>query len=88
MAKFAVSGDTISRTVGDDTVLLDLPSGKYFSLNNSGALVWDLLSQGADAEIVADQLVEAFAVDREKAAADTDEIIRNLQEAGLITEKG
>lgn len=36
----------LARTVGDETVILDLASGSYFGLDPVGARVWQLLADG------------------------------------------
>ena len=36
--------DVIARTVGDETILLDLQSGTYFTLNRVGSVIWQALA--------------------------------------------
>ena len=52
------------------------------NLNNSGALLWQLLEQGADREALADALTERYDVSRIQALADVDEFYATLVSAG------
>ena len=52
------------------------------NLNNSGALLWQLLEQGADREGLADALTERYDVSRIQALADVDEFYATLVSAG------
>ncbi|EME99328.1 lasso peptide biosynthesis PqqD family chaperone [Streptomyces mobaraensis NBRC 13819 = DSM 40847] len=65
------------------TVLLDQRKGRYWELNPTGTLVVrTLLDGGGEADAV-EALVGAFAVDRERAAADVAALVALLRDAGL-----
>jgi hypothetical protein len=36
----------MARTVGDETVILDLANGTYYGLDPVGARMWQLMSEG------------------------------------------
>ena len=44
-AQIVATKDQSSCPLGDDTVILDLKAGLYFSLNNVGAMIWRLIQQ-------------------------------------------
>ena len=52
------------------------------SLNDSGALLWKRLEQGADREDLADVLTAEYDVSRQQALADVDEFYDILVRAG------
>lgn len=52
------------------------------SLNDSGALLWKRLEQGADREELADVLTAEYDVSRQQALADVDEFYDILVRAG------
>ena len=52
------------------------------SLNESGALLWKRLEQGADREELADVLTAEYDVSRQQALADVDEFYDILVRAG------
>jgi hypothetical protein len=61
----------VSRTVGGETVLVDLDGERYFSVNETGSLIWAELSAGRSTS-------EALA------RQDLDELVAALVEAGLL----
>lgn len=67
------------------TVLLDERSGRYWQLNDTGALVVQtLLAGGTQSEAIA-SLVAAFDVDESQANADVAVLLDELRSAGLVT---
>ncbi len=79
------STTAMARRVDDEMVILDVMSGRYFGLNEVGALIWDRLG----AECTRDELVEAvttaYDVDRNQASSDVDDLIDQLTDRSLIS---
>jgi Coenzyme PQQ synthesis protein D (PqqD) len=84
MAQFKPSKDALVRKVDEEAVLMDLASGKYFSLNGTGAVIWDLIVEGADTDDIAQKLPDIFSIDLATARDDTANLVAELQKAGLI----
>ena len=72
------------RRVGDEIVILDVNSGQYFGLNEVGAFVWDLLESESDRDAIVAALTAAYDVDAAQAAADVDDLLRDLAARDLI----
>ena len=54
------------------------------SLNDSGAMLWNVLAAGGGREELVNKLTEEYAISREIAAADADEFITKLMNAGCM----
>ncbi len=67
-------------------VLLDLKTHKYFSLNESGAVIWKLIESGTAISEIAEKLVEQYGIEPERAQKSTQALVERLTEAGLIEE--
>ncbi|HUC36559.1 MAG TPA: PqqD family protein [Acidimicrobiales bacterium] len=76
--------DVISREVDGRVVALDLGSSRYYSVNSSGAALWELLEGEVGADEMADALVERFGIDRSQAVADVATFLEDLRSSGLI----
>lgn len=76
--------EVMARQVGDETVILDLTSGKYFGLDPVGTRVWHLLAAGKPLAEVCDAIVAEFEVTRADAEEDLRELLANLRTEGLI----
>ena len=44
--KVSIPTQVMARTVGDETVILDLASGTYYGLDPIGARIWQLMGEG------------------------------------------
>jgi len=64
--------------------LLDEDAGRYWNLNPTGALVLCKLLDGGTAIQAVEKLAEEFAVDRDTAGRDVEELIDDLRSAGLV----
>lgn len=78
------SDAAMARTVDDEVVILDVPSGRYFGLNDVGALIWDLLDGDHDRDAILDAITADFDIDRPTAASDLDSLLAELTGAGLV----
>lgn len=77
------------RQLADTWVILPLTKDSLdfngmLTLNESGALLWKALEQGADRETLADALLAEYIVSWEEALADADEFLRKLADAGCL----
>ena len=54
------------------------------TLNDSGQMLWQLLSSGCTREELADALVNEFEVTYDEALADVDEYLQMLARAGCL----
>ena len=80
------SPDAMVRTMGDEAVVLHVPSGEYFGLNAVGVLVWDLLDGSTDLDGVTERVTEAYDVDRATARHDVAALVDALDAAGLVVD--
>jgi coenzyme PQQ synthesis protein D (PqqD) len=67
--------------------LLDEDSGQYWNLNPTGALIVQTLLAGGSPAHAAEELTKQYAVDIDSASQDVQELVGELQSAGLV-EKG
>ena len=81
---YSLSEEYVWKEVGERVVILNLDSGRYYSLNSSGSLIWRGLLEGLSTEQIADQLCAAFRVDEHTAKEDTEKMIRELSKKKAI----
>jgi hypothetical protein len=78
------SRDQVSCKLGDETAILHLGSGVYYSLNPVGARVWSLLQEPVVVEQLRDRLLVEFDVERDRLEGDLSRLLDGLAAAGLI----
>jgi coenzyme PQQ synthesis protein D (PqqD) len=67
--------------------LLDEVSGEYWNLNPTAALALRTLLGGGSPAQAVQELTEQYAVDAETAGQDIEDLLGELQSAGLVTEQ-
>jgi hypothetical protein len=70
---------------GGDAILLNLETGKYFTLNQTGALVWKLMERSTTLAGISQALFDRFEVTPEAADETVRELMRDLKNHKLIT---
>ncbi len=79
------SQSAMARQVDDELVILDVPSGQFFALNDVGMLIWDRLEEECSYDQLVDAVVADYEVDRVDAADDVSELVGQLIDAGLVS---
>ncbi|MBO6700904.1 MAG: PqqD family protein [Pseudomonadales bacterium] len=82
---FRASQDAIGQEVRGETVILDLASEEYFSLNEVGTRVWQLIQEPMSLNSLRSQLLEEFDVDESTLESDLAELIDVLTREGLVS---
>jgi len=76
----------VAETLDGEATIVDLDSGTYYALNESGSLIWDGLIAGSAPSQVAEELTRTYALDSGGAGRAVDELMGRLVEAKLIVE--
>lgn len=82
--RFRAADRVVSRAIGGDTLLLDLATGRYFDLDDSGSFVWSRLAAGARLDEIVDSLEDTFDAPRERLAADVEVFVAELERERLV----
>ena len=66
-------------------VLFSLTAGKLFRANRTGARIWSAITQGKDAEMLAQELSSEFGITVNHAAGDISRFLQSLTRSELLT---
>ena len=75
--RYTISPDAAAAAVDDGTVVLNMRTRRYYSLNETGAVIWQMLETDGATQAVIAQLVARYDVDEATA---TDTVMRLLDE--------
>lgn len=84
-----IKSDFVLRQVVDTWVVLPLEESAVdfsgmLTLNNSGAMLWNLLEQGSDKQTLVNAITQEYDVTPQQAAEDVDAFLNKLLQAGCI----
>ena len=82
--KLIVPSQVMSRQVGDETVILDLSRGMYFSLDPVGARIWQLLTEGLHLDAIVSNLLGQYEVAEDQLRQDVNGLVDELVSRGLL----
>ena len=78
------SKDVTWKVLDGETVLLNLDTGVYFTLNATGTAVWELYNGRTSLAEITKVLCEQFDVTSEQARRDLMELTQRLLDEGLV----
>jgi hypothetical protein len=78
--------DVVWRRVDDETVVVNLKTNRIYSLNHTGARLWELISTGHDREAAEAALLTEFDVDEGELRREIAAALEELAREGLILE--
>jgi coenzyme PQQ synthesis protein D (PqqD) len=78
--------DVVWRRVDEEAVLVNLKTNRIYSLNPTGARLWELISAGNDREAAEAALIEEFDVEEGELRNEVAAVLEELAKEGLILE--
>ncbi len=85
MPSYRPSSDVVSTQLDEEeSVLLSLETQQYYSLNETGSRVWELLTEGQDADAIAAAITEEWDTTHEEALQYVQSFLEELSEEGLV----
>lgn len=74
-----------AKVVDGEAIMINLSTGMYYSMGETGAVVWELLAGGHSLEDISMTLARRYDVAREHAQADVERLAAQLLEENLVT---
>jgi len=75
------------RKTGEEAVILNLETSEYYSANDSGTFIWELLAAGKKSGKIAEELSAEYGIPEEQAALDTAAFINDLARLKILTQE-
>ncbi len=90
---FQKDQNLVARSIAGETILVPVRSGvsdleHIYVLNEVGSRVWGLLDERTPVSQIVDAICAEYEASPEQAARDIDELLHNLETAGLIQPTG
>jgi hypothetical protein len=76
--------DISARTIGDETIVLSLPTSRYFTITGVGTRVFELLAEDTSLDTLVGIIVEEYEVEPAVARRDIDAFLDRLRDAQLL----
>jgi hypothetical protein len=80
----APSPSVLSRRALSALVIIELESGRYYSLDGAGARIWELIDGAHNSEEIVAAIATEFRIDTDIARADVTDFLDTLQKERLL----
>jgi hypothetical protein len=78
------TADISARTIGGETIVLDLPSSQYFAITGIGSRVFELLTEERTLDDLVSAILAEYEVDEAVARRDVEAFVDRLRNAQLL----
>lgn len=82
--RYRAIAEALVATLSDGAVLLNLQTKRYFSLNETGTRIWEMVQQTADEDTIVATLLDEYDVEDTMARSEVRRILDELIDAQLI----
>jgi hypothetical protein len=81
---FRLKPSTVHERFGDETVILNLDSGCYYSVQGTGTVIWSLVSEGASEAAILRRMLADYAGNGDEIAGATAKFLDELVKESLV----
>ena len=85
--RFVVPDNVITRDVDGTTVVLDIDTGRSFTLDEIGTRVWTLMTTTRSAQEAFERLVDEYAAEPSEIRTDVESLLGELTANGLLDQQ-
>jgi hypothetical protein len=78
------STDVSARTIGDETIVLSLPTSRYFTITGVGSRLFELLAEDLSLDELVETVVDEYEVDPVAARRNIEAFLVRLRDAQLL----
>ncbi|MCB2076245.1 MAG: PqqD family protein [Novosphingobium sp.] len=83
-ARYARNPQILSSDIDDETVMLSIESGYFFSAKGIGPFIWNMMEAPRSRSELLEGICEAYDVDADTAGSDLDRFLEELDEHGML----
>jgi hypothetical protein len=76
--------EVAAKVMDGEAIIINLANGTYYSMDNVGGFVWELLQQGPTVREIGIALSERYEVSPEEAQRDVERLLADLLKENLI----
>ncbi len=78
------STEISARAIGDETIVLSLPSSRYFTITGVGTRLFELLAEETSLDELVGTIVDEYEVDSVTARRDIEAFLSRLRDVELL----
>ena len=76
--------DFSARTIGNETIVLSLPTSRYFTITGVGTRLFELLATETSVDELVETVLAEYEVDAATARSDVQRFVDHLRDARLL----
>jgi hypothetical protein len=86
-AYLRAADDVAAKVIDGEAIIINLTTGNYYSTDQVGAVIWELIQQGRhNAEAIIASVTGRYDVARDQAQRDVQRLVEQLRHENLVSE--
>ncbi len=84
-SRFKVAPQVLQETISGEVVIINMMTGDYYSLVETGAEIWEMLIHGCSLAEISDRLEKKYISSPEEIQASLTALVLSLENEGLVS---
>ena len=84
MSVYKRKNGLLTADMNGEAVMMDIETGKYYNLGDTGGRIWQLLDISRTPEQICQVLLQEYDVNRETCMSDVEKFLEELTQRGLV----
>jgi len=82
---FIINKHIAHEIIDGEAIIVALETGNYYSLDKSGAAMWNLIEKGLDVSDIIEELCQRYEGSRKEIETSVSQLLADLEKEGLVT---
>ena len=78
------SAEVAAKVIDNEAIIMNLATGMYYSMERTGAVIWEWIERGHTMRQIVEGLVECYDVSPARAGDDVEQLLRKLVDETLV----
>ena len=82
--KNKINSSTVSTSLGEKTIILNIDSGKYYELNSTSSLLWSMIEKGISEDDIVKKITSTYEINAAQALESLNKFTNLCKKYGFI----
>jgi hypothetical protein len=76
--------EVVAKVIDGEAIIINLSNGIYYSMDQVGALIWELIEAGHSLDAIVQKIVDRYEVSSQQVQADMERLVAELCHENLL----
>lgn len=79
-----INPSCVSTVINDQTVILNIDTGKYYELNSTASIIWKMIDDGTPKDTIISKIQSDYSLSHSEASDEVKEFLEHCINSGFL----